>query len=243
MKRAILFLLPMAALLAMPGFGQETCRAAPKHFEKALGFDLAYGCLIEDIQAGSLAMHQGLTQGDLLLSLNDKPFRDFSSTKEFSLDTKGAAASDKALIKVLKFDGESYRKNPDTVSFTIHAGQLAERGPILGFKCKGQAVVLSVRNTPLDGTDIRPGDFILQINDKTISSSDVTGQLAENGSRNLPYLDNPLMVDQVVEDALDSKSDKVSIIFGRWGSVVDGKRELQARLVVLPKSELVARDR
>jgi membrane-associated protease RseP (regulator of RpoE activity) len=226
--------------LTFPAFGQETCGAPAQHFEKALGIDVAYGCLIEDIQAGSLAEQQALVRGDLLISLNDKAFRDFPNTKEFSQDAKGAAAGDRATIKVLRFNGQSYSKNPDIVHFTIHAARLAEKMPALGFKCKGEGVVLTTQGSPLSGTDIRPGDFILQIGDQIISSTDVTSKLAENSSKNLPYLDNPLMIDMVVRDVFESKSDVVTLIFGRWAGVADGKRELQARVVVLPKAELMA---
>ena len=237
-------IVPLITILSAPATAQESCGAAAPHFEKSLGIDLAYGCLVEDIQQGSLSSQQGLAPRDLIVSLNGKPFRDFPSTKEFLLDARGAAASTKADLKVVKFEEDSYAKSPTVVHFTMSPAQLSER-IALGFKCKGQAVVLSIGpRSPLEGTDIRPGDFILQINDREIAGDEVAAHLEDpkSSGKILPQVENPLMIDQVVKEALESPSNVVSLIFGRWleDKSVSGARQLEARLVVIDKSDLPA---
>ena len=240
----VLATLALATILGAPTTAQESCGAAAPHFEKSLGIDLAYGCLVEDIQSGSLASQQGLAPRDLIIALNEKAFRDFSSTKEFSLEARGAAASTRADMKVLKSNGHSYNRKPAILHFTMSPAQLSERIS-LGFKCKGQAVVLSIEpGSPLEGTDIRPGDFVLQVNDHEISAEDGAVQLEDpkNSGKILPRVENPLMIDQVVKEALESPSSVVSLIFGRWleDKPVSGARQLEARLVVIDKSDLPA---
>jgi len=235
MQKAILVVVSLVALLALPAFGQEACKAALPHFEQQLGIDVTYGCLLEDIQPGSLAEQQGLARRDLVVSMNGKDFRDFPSTKEFALDTRGAAASDRAILKVLKFNGHSYNKNPQVVQFTMSPVQLTER-IALGFKCKGQAVVLTIDgDSPLRGTDIRAGDIILEI-----AGTELSGFDPEHKEQLIPKLDNPLMIDQVVNDAFTSEGEVMSFVFGRWTSSDDGIRRLDTRLVVLPKTDLLA---
>lgn len=216
---------PSIVLVALLSFGAsvanaqnvEQCGPAAQHFEKSLGMELTYGCYVNMVNEGSLAEKEGLKPRDLLVSLNEKKFRDFQSALDFALNVKAEAADTRAHLEVLKYipSTGTYEATPSVVTFRINTNQLKQAKPI-GFRCAPTAMILKVNEgTPASMAGITAGHFIHSI----------------NGTR-LADMDNAIKIDLAMREAV--KSCKVNIELGLWGeesTLPNGNHERALSLV------------
>lgn len=181
---------------------------APPELGAVLGIRGAAVAEINQVQPGSVAESLGLAPGDLVMSFNGHPIREFNDVGSFLGELRLAAHTDKAVVDILKHDPGTDSYASQQVTAVLRGTPDDPKQALLGFLCGLSYIVLEVLPAgPGHRMGLNPGDFIEEINGQRV------GQLHSAAD-----------IDRVVQDGKTGASHDVSLLVMHWEYPENGKK-------------------